>query len=111
MMLRMMVITSRTRPRAMRLDTCSALVASLKVVAILDAIVCDGSNRDVGIVRGVADDHGHGHRLAERAAEAEDDRADDARARRREHGLRDDLPLRRPEGVHRLALGRRAPSG
>ena len=37
-------------------------------------------------LRGVADDHRHGHRLAQRAAEAEHDRADDAGARVEQRG-------------------------
>ena len=41
MMLRMIVITSRIRPRAIRLEIWSSPVASLKVVAIFEAMVCD----------------------------------------------------------------------
>ena len=53
----------------------------------------------------VADDHGHRHRLAERAVEPEDDGADDARARRREHGAPDHVPRRRAQADRGLAVG------
>ena len=45
---------------------------------------------------GVADDHRHRHRLAERPAEAEDDRADDPRA-----GVRQDRVADRPPSASR----------
>ena len=58
--------------------------------------------RDLGIV---SDDHRHGHRLAERAAEAQHDRADDARCAR-SRAASDRLPARRAQRVGRLALRR-----
>ena len=56
----------------MSAEVCSPIDASLNVVAICDAIVCDESKMLLRDLRAVADDHGHGHRLAERPAEAED---------------------------------------
>ena len=47
-------------------------------------------------VLAVPDDHRHRHRLAERAAKAEDHRADDARPRVRQHRLRDRSPSASP---------------
>src|SRR3954470_11243472 len=52
----------------------------------------------------VADDHRDRHRLAQRSAEPEDDRADDAGPGVRYDGPGDDLPARRPEREHRLTL-------
>ena len=58
--------------------SCRLRVNSLASTA---AIVCCGASSDSDIFAVVADHHRHGHRLAERAAEAEHDRADDAGAR------------------------------
>ena len=48
MTLRMMVITSRMSPRAIRLDVGRPTVASLNVVAIFEAIVWAWSNSGSG---------------------------------------------------------------
>ena len=50
----------------------------------------------------IADDEGHGHRLAERAAEAEHDAADHADAGVRQYDVARDLPGRAAESVGRF---------
>ena len=108
----MTVITSRTRPSAIRLEVCDARPgASLNVVAIFEAIVWVWSNRRLRDRVPVADDHRHRHRLAERPAETEDDRADDAGPGERHDRAADDLPARRTEREHRLTLRARARPG
>ena len=87
MMLRVIVMIRRTNPRAISAEVWRPTDASLNVVAICDEIVWPWSNRRVGICGLVADDHRHGHRLAERPAQAQDDRPDDPRA-----GERQDRP-------------------
>ena len=72
-------------------------------LAITAAIVYCGANSDAEILRVVADHHRHGHRLAERAAEAEHDGADDAGARVEERRA-DRLEARRAERVGAFAL-------
>ena len=67
------------------------------------AIVYCGANSDSRDLRVVADHHRHRHRLAERAAEAEHDRADDAGARVEERRA-DRLEARRAERVGAFAL-------
>ena len=57
--------------------------------------------READLVR-VADQHGQRHRLAERAAEAQHERAEDAGGRRRQHHLEDRLPARGAHAVGRL---------
>ena len=52
----------------------------------------------------VADDHGDGHGFAQRAAEAENDGADDADARVAQNAHADHLPARGAERQHRFAL-------
>ena len=63
-----------------------------------------GSEERLADLRVVADDHGDGHGFAERAAEAENDRADDADARVAQNADADHLPARGAERQHRLAL-------
>src|SRR3954447_7500727 len=58
-------------------------------------------------VGAVADDHRHGHGLAECATQAEDDRADDPRPGIRHDGPGHRLPARRAQREHRLALAHR----
>ena len=53
----------------------------------------------------VPDQHGHGHRLAQRAAQAEDDGADDAGAGVGQHGGDHRLPPGRAERQRGLPLG------
>ena len=67
------------------------------------------SNSERGICVAVADDHRHRHRLAERPAEAEDDRADDAERAYGSTAVRIVSQRVAPEREHRLALRCRAP--
>ena len=103
------VMMKRTRPISTSADRYSASVGFGELV---------GDHRRHRVLRReqrqrhlrvVPDHHRHRHRLAERAAEAEHDRADDAGARV-EHGGADRLEARGAERVGRLALRRAARS-
>ena len=59
---------------------------------------------DFDDLRPVADHHRHRHGLAQRAAQAQNDRAHDADARIAQHADADHLPARRAQRQHRLAL-------
>ena len=82
-------------------------MASLNSLAMREAMVEPGSKSEAGQAVGVADHEGHRHRLAERAAEAEHDRADDADAGLRQEHVAHDLPGGAADAVGALAQHRR----
>ena len=79
-------------------------MASENSFAMTLASVYAGSEEGLADVGMVADDHRDGHRLAERAAKAEHDGADDADARVAQDADADHLPARGAEREHGFAL-------
>ena len=75
------VMMNSTRPISIERMQIESSAASVNSFAMTAAIVYCGAKSDADDLRVVADHHGHGHRFAERAAEAEHDGADDARPR------------------------------
>ena len=103
----MKVSTNRTRPSAISDALCTGSAASLNSLASAEAIELPGANSDAADLVRVADDEGHGHRLAQRAAEAQHDAADHADLRVRQHDVPDDFPRRAAEAVGRFLEHRR----
>ena len=68
-----------------------------------------GREQRFAICGRVADDHGDGHRFAQRATEAEDDRTEKPFARIAQDREPGDFPARRAERVGRFTLQDRAP--
>ena len=92
------VMTNSTRPISMSACRYSSSAASVNSLAMHRRHRVLRREQRRRHLRVVADHHRHRHRLAERAAEAEHDRADDAGARVEERGA-DRLEPRRAERV------------
>ena len=91
----MNVRTNSTSPSAISDARCIGSAASLNSLASAEAIELPGSNSDGADLVRVADDEGDGHRLAQRAAEAQHDAADHADLGVGQHDVPDHLPGRR----------------
>ena len=90
------------QPSAMSALSCRPM-ASLNSLAMREAMVEPGSNSERRQAVGVADHEGHGHGLAERAAETEHDGADDADAGLRQQHVAHHLPGGAADAVGALA--------
>ena len=103
----MNVSTNSTRPSAISDARCTRIGRLVELVGERRGDRVAGlEQRRADLVR-VADDERHRHRLAERAAEAQHDAADDADLRVRQHDVPDDFPGRAADAVGGLLQHRR----